>query len=120
VGDALQWATLCAEVLSAMADWRAQHPRAPLTEIERELDARWARLRVGMLERVAHQSAATTWRQATPDGEDGVPTCPQCAQRLQPQGRRTRPLRTVGGQELQLQREYGVCPQCGQGLFPPG
>lgn len=115
-----EWATLCAEVLSGMADWRAQHPRPTLTEIERELDARWARLRVRMLERVAHQSAATTWRQAVQNGEDGAPTCPQCAQRLEPQGRRTRRLRTVGGQELQLQREYGVCPACGQGLFPPG
>jgi hypothetical protein len=29
-------------------------------------------------------------------------------------------LKTLGGQELALQWEDGVCPQCGQGLFPSG
>ena len=57
-----EWAALSEEVLSGMADWRAQHPRATLSEIERELDARLANMRARMLERVAQQSAATTWR----------------------------------------------------------
>lgn len=115
-----EWAVLSAEVLSGMADWRAQHPRATLTEIELELDTCLARMRARMLERVAHQSAVTTWRQQAGGQEEAVPRCRQCGARLQPQGRRTRRLRTTGGQPVQLQREYGVCPQCGQGLFPPG
>ncbi len=109
------------EVLSGMADWRAPHPRATVSESEAELDARLARLRARLLERVAHQSAATTWRQqAATGGEDAAPRCAQCGTRLEPQGRRTRRLRTGGGQELRVQRDDGVCPQCGQGLFPPG
>jgi hypothetical protein len=115
-----EWAMLSEEVLSGMADWRAQHPRATLSEIEAELDARLARLRARMLERVAHQSAAATWRQLASDQEEATPRCAQCGTRLEPHGRRTRRLRTSGGQEIQLAREYGVCPQCGQGLFPPG
>ena len=115
------WAALSEEVLSGMADWRAQHPRATLSEIETELDGRLARMRARLLERVAQQSAATTWRQkAAPGGEDAAPRCAQCGTRLEPYGRRTRRLRTGGGQELRLQRDYGVCPHCGQGLFPPG
>ena len=115
------WAALSEEVLSGMADWRAQHPRATLSEIEAELDARLARMRARLLERVAHQSAATTWRQqAATGGEDAAPRCAQCGTRLEPPGRRTRRWRTGGGQELRLPRDDGVCPQWGPGLFPPG
>jgi YgiT-type zinc finger domain-containing protein len=115
-----EWVALSEEVLSGMADWRAQHPHATLVEIEAELDVRLARMRARMLERVAHQSAATTWRQSASGQEDAAPRCPQCGTRLEPRGRRTRRLRTTGGRQVELQREYGLCPQCGQGLFPPG
>jgi len=47
------WAALSEEVLSGMADWRAQHPRATLSEIEAELDARLARMRACLLEVMA-------------------------------------------------------------------
>jgi YgiT-type zinc finger domain-containing protein len=119
-----EWAAFSEEVLSGMADWRAQHSRATLSEIEAELDARLAGMRARLLERVAQQSTATTWRppasdQAT-EQEDGAPRCPSCGARLEPRGRHHRRLRTSGGQEVVLDRDYGVCPQCGQGLFPPG
>jgi RNA polymerase-binding transcription factor DksA len=118
-----EWAALSEEVLSGMADWRAQHPRATLSEIEAALDARLARMRARLLERVAQQSAATTWRQSARDqsgAEDVAPRCPSCGAPLEPRGRHRRRLRTSGGQELALEREYGLCPQCGQRLFPPG
>ncbi len=121
-----EWAALSEEVLSGMADWRAQHPRATFSEIEAELDTRLARMRARMLERVAQQSAVTTWRLPTREpGADrepdvGAPRCPACGSPLEPRGRHRRRLRTGGGQQVALDREYGVCPQCGQGLFPPG
>jgi hypothetical protein len=114
-----EWAALSAAVLSGMAEWRAQPPRATLSEIERELAGRLARLRARLLERVAQQSATRSWQQ-TAAQEDAAPPCPQCGTRLQPRGRRTRRLRTTGGQPVQLEREYGVCAQCGPGLSPPG
>jgi hypothetical protein len=114
-----EWAVLSEDVLSGMADWRAQHPQATLSEIEGELDARLARIRARMLERVAQQSAATTWRKPASDQKDSAPRCPHCGARLEPCGRHRRRLRTSGGQEVDLEREYGVCPHCGQGLFPP-
>jgi hypothetical protein len=110
------WAVLSEDVLSGMSDWRTQHPRATLREIEVELDGRLARLRARLLERVAQQSAAATWTRA----QAAAPMCPACGTRLEPRGRRQRRLRTTGGQGVLLQREYGICPQCGQGLFPPG
>jgi hypothetical protein len=111
-----EWAALSEDVLNGMQDWRAQHPQATLSEIEVELDARLARLRARLLERVAQQSAAMTWTR----GEAAAPTCPTCGTRLEPRGWRHRRLRTTGGQDVLLKREYGVCLHCGQGLFPPG
>lgn len=118
-----EWAALSEEVLSGMADWRAQHPHATLSAIEAELDPRLARMRARLLERVAQQSAARTWRSATREQgtvQEGAPRCPSCGAPLEPRGRHRRRLRTSGGQAVALEREYGVCLQCGQGLFPPG
>jgi hypothetical protein len=99
-----------------MCDWRVQHPTATLREIETELDARLARLRARMLEDLALQSAATSWRDSSVSQH---PTCPECATPLQERGTHPRSLHTHGGQLLTLQRSYGVCPACGTGLFPP-
>ena len=115
-----EWAALSEGVFSGIADWRAQHPTATLREIEGEVDARLAHLRARVVERVAQQSAATRWRITAQEAEAATPRCPACGTSLESHGRRTRRLRTSGGQQIELQREYGVCPQCGQGLFPPG
>jgi YgiT-type zinc finger domain-containing protein len=112
-----RWAALSEEVLTGMRDWRVQHPQATLREIEDELDGRLARLRARMLEDLALQSRAATWPAGPPAQR---PTCPQCGAALAPRGTHPRRLKTHGGQELTLPRTYGVCPQCGQGHFPPG
>jgi YgiT-type zinc finger domain-containing protein len=113
-----QWASLSEEVLSGMRDWRAQHPRATLQEIEAELDSRLFGMRARLLEQIAQHSQAAVW--SGRGLEQAGPTCPQCGAALEPRGRKTRRLKTHGGQELALHREYGVCPACGRGLFPPG
>lgn len=110
------WRELSDEVLSGMKAWRLQHPRATLSEIEVALDERLARLRARMLEDAALASAAADWEAAS----GAVPTCPQCGQPLQGRGKHPRQLQTHGGQSLTLPREYGVCPACQAGLFPPG
>ncbi len=40
-----KWQELSTEVLSEMKEWRLQHPKATLREIEAALDERLARLR---------------------------------------------------------------------------
>jgi YgiT-type zinc finger domain-containing protein len=110
------WAALSAQVLSGMRDWRAQHPHASLREIETALDERLARMRARLLQDVAQASPAADWSHARVADR---PTCPSCGERLQPRGKRTRRLKTLGGQQLTLQRTSGVCPACGQELFPP-
>ncbi len=110
------WATLSAEVLSGMRDWRTQHPQASLREIETALDERLARLRARMLETLAHASPAADWAHA---GVAERPRCPACGELLQARGKRTRRLKTQGGHEVTLRRDYGSCPACGRQLFPP-
>ena len=112
---AQRWTELSGEIISGMAEWRQQHPKATLREIEAALDERLERLRAKMLEETALLSDARTWQ---PSGEG--PVCPDCGVRLKGQAAGTRDLQTQGGETVHLERQYGVCPQCGQGFFPPG
>ena len=107
---------LTEDIMTGMREWRSQHPKATLREIETELDARLARTRARMLEDLALQSTAATWRDAA---RLHTPTCPQCGTPLDERGTHPRTLLTHGGQELTLERSYGVCPACSSGLFPP-
>ena len=110
------WRQLTEEITTGMREWRNQHPKATLRQIETELDARLARARARMLEDLALSSTAATWQEAA---RLQTPSCPQCGTPLDERGTHPRTLLTHGGQELTLERSYGVCPSCGSGLFPP-
>ena len=72
-------------------------------------------MRAKMLADAALSSAQGEWEQ----GSQAV-HCPECGATLERKGKKKRKLLTRGGQEVELEREYGVCPACGQGIFPPG
>jgi len=112
-----EWETLSREVLTGMKEWRLQHPRATLREMEAALDERLTRMRARMLEDMALASRMANWKE---EGEEGKPMCPHCGRALVSRGRGKRGLQTQGGQEIELKRGYGVCPKCGEGFFPPG
>src|SRR5829696_3285751 len=101
------WRQLSEDITTGMREWRIQHPKATLREIETELDARLARTRARMLEDLALQSTAASWQDAA---RLHIPTCPQCGTPLDERGTHPRTLLTHGGQELTLERSYGVCP----------
>lgn len=109
-----RWNGMSAEIISGMAEWRQQHPKATFREIEDEVDRRLAVLRVRMLSDAAISSAQADWEGV------GIGVCPNCGTKLEKKGKKKRKLPTRGGQEVELEREYGVCPKCGQGIFPPG
>jgi YgiT-type zinc finger domain-containing protein len=109
------WKGLGEEAISGMLEWRQQHPRATFREIETEVDERLAVMRARMLSDAAIASNKADWDQS---GEK--PVCPKCGKELTKKGKRKRHLQTRGGKEIVLEREYGVCPECGQGIFPPG
>ena len=112
-----QWRQLADEVFTGMKEWRLQHPKATLTEIERALDERLAQMRARMLEDAALASAAADQR-AVPPAER--PRCPQCGQPMALRGPEARHLTTTYEQPLTLRRHYAVCAACEEALFPPG
>jgi YgiT-type zinc finger domain-containing protein len=109
------WNGMGEEIISGIAEWRQQHPQATFREIEAEVDQRLSVLRAKMLGDAALSSTQTEWNQGSREV-----LCPECGQPLEKRGKKKRSLQTRGGQEVELEREYGVCPACGQGIFPPG
>ncbi len=110
-----KWKELSEEILQGMSDWRERHPKATMREIEAEIDQRLSVLRAKMIADTAMASAQAEWDR----GVSGV-VCPQCGEKLEKKGKKKRKLATQGGRHVELVREYGVCPKCGQGIFPPG
>jgi RNase P subunit RPR2 len=108
------WKEQGEEAFAAVAQWRAAHPQATLAEIEQAVDEQMNRLRARMVEQAAQASAA-----AESEATQGL-VCEQCGQALQARGRSRRKWQTQGGQQVEVERTYVTCPQCGGGFFPPG
>ncbi len=109
------WRGISEEIIVGMTEWRQQNPKATFRAIEEELDRRLAELRTRMLADLAISSASADW-----EGGAETPVCPNCGAELEANGKKKRKLQTRGGREVELEREYGICPKCGQGIFPPG
>ena len=114
---ALQWEEIAEEALSGFGEWRVQHPRATLTEMETALDERWARVRARVLGDAALASAAADLR-AVPAEER--PRCGGCGAVVALAGQEERTLLTTYEQAIVLERSATVCPACGRRVFPPG
>jgi uncharacterized protein with PIN domain len=110
-----RWQELSDETMEGMGKWREQHPKASLREIEKALDERIVKLRAKILEEAAQLSEMQKWTES-----ENIAVCPDCKQALEFRGKGKRELQTQGGHSIQLEREYGICPKCGQGFFPPG
>jgi RNase P subunit RPR2 len=108
-----RWEEQGADIFAAVAQWRAAHPKATLAEIEQTVDEQVNRLRAGMIEQAVQASAA-----ADHDGSQEL-VCEQCGHPLQARGHAKRRWQTHGGQEVEVERTYVTCPQCGGGFFPP-
>jgi ribosomal protein S27AE len=113
------WEAQAQEAFLDLREWRALHPQATLAEIERELDRRLEVLRARLLADLALASQA-----ADLQGREGAPAqrarCPRCGTPLHDGGVHQRTLVTLGNHKVALVRDYGTCPGCGSGLFPPG
>ena len=109
-----RWEEEGENVFAAVAQWRTAHPKATLAEIEQAVDEQINRLRARMIEQTAQTSAAASHETS----QELV--CEQCRQPRHSRGRAKRKWQTHGGQEVEVERTYVSCPQCGGGFFPPG
>jgi YgiT-type zinc finger domain-containing protein len=109
-----EWEKLVNEIVSGLAEWRQQHPRATFSEIERETMKRMGELQARMMQEMALESEVRDWE------ERNAPRCPECGAALRRRSEQERRLQTQGGGEVVLKRAYASCPQCGLEIFPPG
>jgi hypothetical protein len=58
------WDGLSDEIMDGVAEWRGQHPKATLREIEAEIDQRLSELRARMISDTANASASASWQAA--------------------------------------------------------
>jgi uncharacterized protein with PIN domain len=105
-----RWQAMQLEASKQVAAWRRAHPRATFAEIERAVDEALADLRTQMLGDVAVQTEAAQARSRC---------CAQCHTPLRSAGSHERSLDTTQNRRVRVRREYGRCPACGAGLFPP-
>jgi DNA-directed RNA polymerase subunit RPC12/RpoP len=112
--DDPRWQKLTEEILSGMAEWRQQHPKGTLREIEQEVMRRTGELQAKLMEEIARASAAADWEPSAP------PRCSECGAEMERRGEHERSLQAAGGGEVKLKRAYAACPRCGAGFFPPG
>ena len=100
-----------------LAQWRAEHPQASFDEIEDAVQAEVVCWQARLVEDVVAAGAVVA--EAGADAA-APPVCATCGIGLQRSGRRRRAVLSRQGQAIQVDRDYYVCPQCGDGLFPPG
>ena len=118
-----KWQREIDEVMIGIKEWRLQHPKATLREIEHALDEKLSRVRARMLEDIALSSRAAKLAEDEQPSEGADlserPRCPKCGGPLESRGEQARTLVTNHNQEVTLTRSYGYCPACAAGLFPP-
>ena len=100
-----------------MNQWRAAHPKATLREIEEAVDAQMNQLRAQLIQELVHMGEGGGWSEGPAEARA---RCERCGTALVARGKQTRYLQTTGGEAVKLERRYGTCPECGQGIFPPG
>ena len=109
-----EWKKLSEEVIAGTSAWREKHPKATMREIEEEVDQRLSVMRARMIADTAMKSGRAEW-----EAGEKAAVCPECGAELLKKGKKKRKLQTREGREIELEREYGTCLKCGQGIFPP-
>jgi hypothetical protein len=90
--------------------WREKHPEASFDEIAAQVTPQRRKLVGVLLRQLAVQHG---------DGRYAEATCPTCGERMEASGQRRRQVAHAEG-DVELERAYHRCPECGRGLFPPG
>ena len=112
-----KWQEMFNEASEEVRQWRQEHPRASLTEIENRVDEGLARVRSRMVQEVALASEQTDLRGVAAEKR---PRCPGCGRPTMANGRQKRRLISRHEQVLELERSKAFCRACRVSFFPPG
>lgn len=107
---------MSAEILGSITEWRRANPRATYVQIEDEVHTQLMQLEARVLESAMEESPSREWGRGSASAKV---LCPHCGHPLQARGKQTRILQGNGGEQVKLERTYGTCSKCGEGLFPP-
>ena len=106
-----RWLAHLEEMYEELYAWREAHPEASFDEIARQVTPRRQAAMGELLAQLASQQG------------DGVEVeglvCEVCGGRLEYKGTPRRVVEHLEG-EMELKRAYYYCPQCEEGIFPPG
>jgi len=98
------------EMFEEMWAWGEEYPQATFDDITEKMAQARRELMGEMLGDFVLQHG---------DGRYEEANCPQCGQEMKSNGRRTRTVIDAEG-EVKVKRAHRRCPDCGQGIFPPG
>ena len=98
------------EMFEEMWEWGEENPQASFDEMAGKLAGLRRELMGEMLGELVLQQG---------DGRYEEEDCPACGQKTKSNGRRTRTVIHAEGQ-VKVKRTHRRCPDCGQGIFPPG
>ncbi len=107
-----RWQQKSQEAFQTIAQWRYDHPKATMAEIETAIDQQLDHVRARIIEEVAQAEMGS-------EAEPELTRCPQCGKGMHRRGTHPRRFQTRGGQEVTLTRDYLSCPACGYSFFPP-
>lgn len=108
--------SLSDEIIQEMSVWNSSNPDATFLEIEIKARELASRLEARLIQGSAQLKETDKWSER---GEKERPTCPHCHVPLISRGPRKRNLQGTRGRKIELERNYGTCPKCGAGFFPP-
>lgn len=115
--DEEKWQAAFIEVSHNARQWRNQHRRASLNDIEDMVDKELAQVRTQMVEDIAQASPMADIRPlATKDRA----VCPVCGGQVQANGYQRRSLVSQNEQVVKLRRSKAKCRECGTSFFPSG
>ena len=112
-----KWDQLQRKINAAIAEWRAEHPEATLTEIEEAVDSRVSEIRTQMVQDLALQGKTTDLTGMTAEER---PRCPECGRPVQANGKQQRRLISKHGKRIELERSQAYCQHCRVTFFPSG